>query len=670
MMGAQMDSRFDFPDGTLSTEHQTLVETLNQFLSMLPDDEHQQVVIRLGMELLELANVASQKEIARAAGYVERTLRFYKQRLQKEGLDGLFDHPIPGRPAITTQPAVEGAVVMAILEAVISQHILPDDEVLAEVVNAQLLEQKDPLAGQVTASIVETMRLGWGIQRLPVQQQLQEAQASPPSAQERVCLGRTQAGGAFSLAILLVEAGWLKMAQLLPMVPSYAVTAVQWLLTAIFAVIYDVRRAFHLDDVRDVGFALITGRPRPLSHGTFQHMLHHIPVADARRFYEASTQHEVETLEEGPRRISVDGHNLPRYTKIVAVTKGKIGNTGRVLKAEELVLAFDLDARRWLALRVYQGTKKLSLALPEIVAELRRHRGPGKGPLRFFFDKGGYKGLIFRDLAAMEDVHFYCPAVRYPDNVAQWEKLTAEDFDPEPFVFDKHADLPPEKRPVYRLADTEMTINVWEDGLVVDTVTLRAVVIHDPQGQTPAERWPVVYLTDDQQIDARALANEFGDHWGQEFAHRIGKHALCLDIVPPGYTLTSQRDEQGQLQRQVEYDTTAFFLSAWLRCLVFNLMGLFAQAMGGEYAKMWAGTLLRKFIRRPATLYLIGKELHVVFDPFPDQEALCPLIDSLNAKRVALPWLNGLVVQFSIAQNEPLHPLAEPEKRQRLFGDG
>jgi len=59
----------------------------------------------------------------------------------------------------------------------------------------------------------------------------------------------------------------------------------------------------------------------------------------------------------------------------------------------------------------------------------------------------------------------------------------------------------------------------------------------------------------------------------------------------------------------------------------------------------------------------------VVFDPFPDQEALRPLLDRLNAKRVALPWLNSLVVQFSIAQDEPLHPLTEPEKRQRLFGD-
>jgi len=664
-----MDVQFHFPDGTLSTEHQALVEALNRFLAILPDDEDQEAAIRLVMELLELSDAASQEEIARAAGYSERTLRLYKQRLQEKGLDGLFDYPIPGRPAVTTQPAVEGAVVQAILEAVIAQRTLPDDTTLAETVNRHLTEKQDPLAGQVTASMVETIRLGWGIKRLPVRQRLQEAQTPPASEQETVRLGRTRAGGAFILAVLLVEAGWLKLAHLLTMVPRYAVTAVQWLLTAIFAVIYDVRRAFHLDDVRDVGFALITGRPRPLSHGTFQHLLHHFPAEDAQHFYAASSRHEVEALGDGPRRVSVDGHNLPRYTKIVAVTKGKIGSTGRVLKAEELVLAFDLDAKRWLALRVYQGTKKLSLALPEIVAELRRHRGEGKGRWRLFFDKGGYKGQIFRDLAAMEDVHFYCPAVRYPDNVAQWERLTEEDFDLEPFVFDKHADLPPEERPVYRLADTEMTVNVWENRRVVGTVTLRAVVIHDPQGQKPAERWPVVYLTDDRQIDARALANEFGDHWGQEFAHRIGKHDLCLDILPPGYTLTSQRDEEGQLQRQVEYDTTAFFLSAWLRCLVFNLMSLFAQELEGEYTRMWAGTLLRKFIRRPATLYLVGNELHVVFDPFPDQEALRPLLDRLNAKRVALSWLNGLVVQFSIAQDEPLHPLTEPEKRQRLFGD-
>jgi hypothetical protein len=321
-------------------------------------------------------------------------------------------------------------------------------------------------------------------------------------------------------------------------------------------------------------------------------------------------------------------------------------------------------------LRAYHGTKKLSKGLVEIVRELLKHRGSRKGLLRLFFDKGGYGGQIFLALAKEPRVRFYVPAVRYPSNVTRWEELQDSDFDADPFIFDKHADLPIEQRPVYRLADTEMTLNVWEESKVVGTVALRAVVLHDPQGVKPAERWPVALLTDDEEIDARAFLNEYGDHWGQEIAHRIGKHDLCLDILPPGYVLKTRRDDQGQLQREVEFDQTAFSLSAWLHCLVFNLMSRFAQALGGDYTKMWAGTLLRKFIRHPATLYLVGKELHVVFDPFPGQDKLQPLLDKLNAKRTALPWLNNLVVQFSIAQDEPIHPLTEPEKRNRLFGDG
>ncbi|MFQ5814577.1 MAG: hypothetical protein ACE5I2_15465 [Anaerolineae bacterium] len=666
-----MDVQLRFPEGTLTAEHQTLVETLNRFLALHPANGDEDAALRLVMELLELADVAPQPEIARAVGYSQdRSVRLYKARLEEEGLGGLFDQPITGRPGVTSQPAVERAVVRAVLEAVIAEHALPDDEALAQAVNGYLAEAQEPWAGQVTASMVETIRLRLEIQRPILAQQLQAVNNSPSPVQEKVRLGRTKAGGAFILAVLLVETGWLKLAELLPMAPGYAVTAVQWLLTAIFAVIYDVRRAFHLDDVRDIGFALITGRARPLSHSTFQHLLHAIPAEAARRFYEATARWIVRGLEAGVRRISLDGHNRPRYTKVVDVIKGKIGNTGRILKAEEMVLAFDLDAWLWLALRVYQGTKKLSQALLEMVAELRRHREGIEGLWRIFFDKGGYKGQNFQALSDLPDVHFYTPAVRYPTNVKQWKQLEEGDFDPDPFIFDKHADLPAQEQPTYRLADMTMLVNIREKQRVVGTVELRAVVIHDPKGQTLAEQWPLVILTDDYQVDARELANEFGDHWGQEFGHRIGKHDLCLDIVPPGYRLTSRRDENGQLQREVEYDPTAFFLSAWLRCLTFNLMSLFAKRLGGDYARMWAGTLLRKFIRRPATLYLIGNELHVVFDPFQNQDDLRPLLDELNAKRVQLPWLNGLVVQFSIEEDEPLHPLAEPEKRNRLFGDG
>jgi hypothetical protein len=602
-----VNAQIDLSDCTLSTENQAVVDAVNEFLRWLPDDVDPRPALRLAMMILEAADVASQDELARAAGFSQaRSLRGYKQRLRDEGLPGLWDHPIRGRSAMTTRTGVEKALFQVILSAVIEEHALPEDVILSKRVNQVLSKEQGPEAGRVTASMVESIRLRWEIRRPALSQQLQAAQETEMSETDSARLGRTHAGGAFILAVLLMETGWLKLAHLLPIAAGYTVTATQWLLTAMFAVIYGIRRAFHLDDVRDIGFALLTGRPRPLTHGTFQHLQRAIAVEAAEKFYQASVELEVRASGEGTRRISLDGHNLPRWTRLVELTKGKIGNSGRILKAEELVLAYDLDSHLWVGLRVYHGTNKLSKGLLEIVRELLKHRGSLKGRLRLFFDKGGYSGQIFQALSTESRVHFYTPAVRYAGNVAQWEALKENDFDETLLTFDKHAGWPTEQRPAYRLADTEMTINVWEGNKVVDTVTLRALVLHDPEGEKPAERWPLVLLTDDDETDARTLLNEFGDHWGQETAHRIAKHDLCLDILPLGYVLTTRRDDQGQLQREVAYDQTAFFLSAWLRCLVFNLMSRFAQAMGGEYTKMWAGTLLRKFIRRPATLYLIG----------------------------------------------------------------
>ena len=381
-----MNVRLDLSHSTLTTEQQAVVDGLNKFLAWLPDHEDATVARRLAMEILEAADVAPQQALAEAAGLTQdRSVRVYKDRLQSEGLAGLFDRPISGRPAITTQTPVEKALIQVVLAAVIEEHAVPDDGTLAERVNQVLRVDKAAAAGGVTASMVETLRRRWGIQRMPLQQALDPAsnQTAEPGP---VQLGRTQVGGAFVLAILLVETGWLKLAKLLPMTPGYAVTATQWLLTAIFSVVFGIPRAFHLDAVCDLGFALLTGRPRPLSHSTFQHILRAIPEPAAQTFYKRSAQGEVKRLEPGPRRISVDGHNLPRYTHLVDLEKGKIGNTGRILKAEEQVWAYDLDAHRWLAMRAFHGTNKLSPSLGEIVREVLTHRGPSQDPLRLFFD--------------------------------------------------------------------------------------------------------------------------------------------------------------------------------------------------------------------------------------------------------------------------------------------
>jgi hypothetical protein len=244
-----LDFQFLLPQRTLSTEQQAVLDTVNLLLTWLPDQPDSDVAQRLGLMILEVAEVAPQAELALAAGFTQdRSVRTYKERLAEQGLAGLFDRPIPGRPAIITQTPVEKAFLQVVLTAVITEHTLPDDTTLAERVNRAFAENQTTEAGPVTASMMETLRLRWGIRRVPLQQKFSAATTSVPEPTP-VQLGRTQVGGAFVLAILLVETGWLKLAQLLPMAPGYAVTATQWLLTAIFAVVFGIERAFHLDEV-------------------------------------------------------------------------------------------------------------------------------------------------------------------------------------------------------------------------------------------------------------------------------------------------------------------------------------------------------------------------------------------------------------------------------------
>ncbi|MBI4771702.1 MAG: hypothetical protein HY784_15135 [Chloroflexi bacterium] len=228
-----MNVRFGLSNCTLTTEQQAVVDGLNKFLAWLPDNQDSTVARRLAMGILEAADVAPQRVLAEAAGLTQdRSVRVYKERLKEQGLAGLFDRPISGRPATTTPTPVEKAFIQVVLAAVIEEHALPADDALAERVNQVLRADQASEVGGVTASMIEALRLRWGIRRVPLQQALDTASiqtAEPRPAQ----LGRTQVGGAFarSVAILLVETGWLKLARLLPMAPGYAVTATQWLLT-------------------------------------------------------------------------------------------------------------------------------------------------------------------------------------------------------------------------------------------------------------------------------------------------------------------------------------------------------------------------------------------------------------------------------------------------------
>jgi len=49
---------------TLPTEHQAIINALNAFLSLLPEDQHSEEALRMAMVILEAADVAPQAELA------------------------------------------------------------------------------------------------------------------------------------------------------------------------------------------------------------------------------------------------------------------------------------------------------------------------------------------------------------------------------------------------------------------------------------------------------------------------------------------------------------------------------------------------------------------------------------------------------------------------------
>ena len=105
---------------------------------------------------------------------------------------------------------------------------------------------------------------------------------------------------------------------------------------------------------------------------------------------------------------------------------------------------------------------------------------------------------------------------------------------------------------------------------------------------------------------------------------------------------------------------------AWVKQLGYNLVKDFGAALGGEYAKMKVGTLVRKFIARPGVLRLKGRELWVTLEPFVGHRILVPWLERINTQRYTIPWLDNLVLRVDVAR-EPLGHATPPTRIRRLI---
>ena len=111
------------------------------------------------------------------------------------------------------------------------------------------------------------------------------------------------------------------------------------------------------------------------------------------------------------------------------------------------------------------------------------------------------------------------------------------------------------------------------------------------------------------------------------------------------------------------FDKT-FLKSFWVKALAFNIIGEFKECLDEKYHKMTAGTIVRKFLDRPATITTTADEIVVKFDYFRECNALKEYCDRINQSNLEIPWLKDKVLRFEFESED------EFKKRKSFLSAG
>ena len=558
-----------------------------------------------------------------------------------------------GRPRKVTDE-LEGNVVAFLFRATLENGNMPDDSTTA---------QKFGISERSLRSI----RLKHGLDRWTTRKSLAELKKTEQQSDDSLSLGYTPFGGAWLLVPLLLSSVMVKAVLVLRMPKGVQVTSWQLVLTILWWSILGFSRFFHLDDFRsrsDLGLALLTGRVKLLADSTLWDIVHSLPEESVEAFYQVTASGTIDANDpDSGTKVSLDDHVVPSFTRLDPEPLGKtrVPTRGRSYPAVRLYYYYDLIKERFIALQVKLADERLSKVLLDLIAHLKHLRqiaGCGTSKLRFLFDRGGYKGSLFASLMEDDDIIFVTPAIGYASNVAQWEAIPEEKF--VDYVPKGSEELPEEKRPILKLADSTTTVRDCEK-------PIRSIVLRN---DTPGakQKWWVLF-TKDTDSSAETILEEYTSRQLHESGYRTLKHGHNGDALPKAYRLERVANHEGEKRQTVSttVERKDLWFVAWLKGLAMNLMQDFGDALGGDFSKMASPTLVRKFIKRPACLRLVGSQLHIILDPFDGDTILSGWIRQINEQQLQIPWLGNLVLQISIAQEPALLPHNLAKIKRRVF---
>ncbi len=250
--------------------------------------------------------------------------------------------------------------------------------------------------------------------------------------------GRTQYAGAF---LLMGEAlDWLAVAR--DCIDDPFNTLTRGLLTSIFAPIVGLPRIWHLEEMEDLGFALLSGGLRCPSRQTVGGWRRHLPWYEVDAFCRRTSPWYL--LEGDKAVVSYDEHTIPRWTHKFKISKGYVTTRNKYMRCEKLFYAYDVLTDRYLAVRATPGDWRLSemaraaaAAGPAIAAApitcMPSSTLLGAGP-----SDAGVRALLNLAAEYQPRLDVTLRACRYPHRIRLWKALPAERFtvlhEPGPYV--------------------------------------------------------------------------------------------------------------------------------------------------------------------------------------------------------------------------------------------
>jgi hypothetical protein len=412
------------------------------------------------------------------------------------------------------------------------------------------------------------------------------------------------------------------------------------LLTSAFAPLIGLKRIFHLDQMTDPGFALLTGgRSCPSRHvigGWRRHLRWQQVDAFCRRTCPWDHVREDDAL------VSFDEHTIPRWTHKYAIRKGYVTTRNKYMRCEKLFYGYHVELERYLCVQGTPGHVELrDLAVPltrrVLTAGQPRH-------LHALFDAGAGKSdadvrALLQLAADNPNLTVTLRACRYPHRVRGWKQLPSGLFvayeEPGPWV-----GAPPK---TIRLAETDTVLKGESADQAVRTIVCREVV----RGPKP-DRWHPLYTSGD--AEPVEVLQAFRQRQHHEQAYRVGVHDEFLNATPCGY------DKESPDRQRPRFHRGPLQMMGWLLALVYNAVADLGVQLPERYHRAHVDTLRRTFLNRPGQLYLTSEALIVYLDPFRGQQALLPVIDDVNAEQCRIPWLENRRLIISLTPSSTSQP--------------